>query len=240
MIELLSSVIEAHGGQKNWDRFSDFAADLGVNGILCDEMGWTGMVPESRLLFSLRKQRTVISLSGGQGTLLVQPDLVSHMDTHGLYRASLAHPREHLLRAERSDWDVLRTAYFFANIIRYSVTAPFLYALPGFLTEEIEPWTEGDETWRGLKIVFPREMEAPVQVQYAHYGSDGLLRRMRSRIDILENLELVSYITSYDQVNGIWIATCQDVFTCDNPRLKPKGPRIGEIRLSKYFLSERL
>jgi hypothetical protein len=234
-------VIEAHGGLENWNRFSDFATNVEIRGRLCEQTGWTGMVPESRLLLSLREQRTIVSLQGGHGTLLVQPDLVSHLDEHGEYQASLGHPREALLRNTKlPGWDVLKTGYFLASIIRYSVTAPFLYASPGFQTEEIEPWIENGETWRGLKILFPREIEAPIHLQHAYYGPNGLLRRLRNKVDVMDDLELVSFVTSYDLVEGIWIATCRDVFACNELGLKLDGPPLGEIRLTKYFLSERL
>ena len=35
------------------------------------------------------------------------------------------------------------------------LTTPFHFAMPGFAVEEIEPWREDDELWRGLRVTYP-------------------------------------------------------------------------------------
>jgi hypothetical protein len=50
------------------------------------------------------------------------------------------------------------------------LNTPFLMALPGFQVEEIEPWREGEETWRVLRVTFPAEIES-------HCPDPGVLLR---------------------------------------------------------------
>ncbi len=94
MNDLLELAINAHGGLTQWQKFSDLVADVNLKGQFCVERGSVGMVPNSKLLLSLRQSRTVVLLPGGQGRLVIQPDLISHLDERGLYVGSLRHPQE--------------------------------------------------------------------------------------------------------------------------------------------------
>ena len=55
-------------------------------------------------------------------------------------------------------WDVLDRAYFNGYALWTYLTTPFLFALPGFAVDEIQPWQENGETWRGLRVTFPPEI----------------------------------------------------------------------------------
>jgi hypothetical protein len=239
LANLLDFVISAHGGLARWETYSDVVTDIEVRGKLCEARGWRGMVPKSKLLLSLRDQRTMILLPEGEGRLIMQPELVAQLDGQGLELSSLAHPRRTILQDEVTEnWDVLRTAYFIGSVIRHAVTAPFLYTQPGFETEELEPWSEAGEVWRVLKVNFPANFEWPVQSQVAYYGSDGLLRKLWNISDVLGGMELVEYVTSYERVDGIMVATSREVFASDSQGRKREQQHLGQIRLNGFFFAD--
>ena len=56
-------------------------------------------------------------------------------------------------RGQRQEtaWGDLHVAYFKSYALWTYLTIPFLYAYPGFVTEELPPWREDGETHDGLK-----------------------------------------------------------------------------------------
>ena len=239
MNSLLEYVLEAHGGLELWNRFLDLVTDVEIGGQICERKGLTGLMPRSRLFLSLREQRVVILLPGGQERSLIYPDRVSIVGGGGSQLASLADPRSALLQeGPDAPWDILRGAYFVGRTEWRHVTAPFLYTYPGFETEEIEPWHENGEIWRVLKVTFPRSIEPHTRIQYAYYGGDGLLRRHRCKIDILGGLDRAIYVRSYEKVNGIMMPTSRELLGCNANGRKVDGPPLVTIRLSSTFFSD--
>ncbi len=51
------------------------------------------------------------------------------------------------------------------------LNTPFLFALDGVKTEEIEPWRENGETWRRLKVTFPPNIASHSTVQTFFFGA---------------------------------------------------------------------
>ncbi|MDB5479170.1 MAG: hypothetical protein JWO83_223, partial [Caulobacteraceae bacterium] len=83
------------------------------------------------------------------------------------------------------------------------LTQPFLYAYPGFLTEEVEPWEENGETWRRLKVTFPDNIVSHTREQITYFGPDGLMRRHDYAVDVLGGAMGAHYIHDYREVSGI-------------------------------------
>ena len=236
--DLLSFVIDAHGGLARWNLFSDFVTDVDVRGKICSPGRWGALVPRSRLLFSLRNQRTIIFLPDGEGHWIVEPFRISQFDSHQIERASLAHPGLALMREPSiSKWDSFRTAYFMANVIRHAAIGPFLYTLPGFRTEELAPWNEQGQTWRVLKVEFPPDQEVPFHSRLAYFGADGLLRRIQSKPDVLGGLDLIEEVTSYARVDGLQVPVSREVFTCDSNGRRNEGESLGRIQLRNFFFA---
>mgnify|MGYP001392129888 CR=1 FL=1 len=59
------------------------------------------------------------------------------------------------LQALTTAWDIVQVAYFNGYARWTYLTTPFFMAMPGFHVTEIEPWKEGSEIWRGLRVRFP-------------------------------------------------------------------------------------
>ena len=84
-------------------------------------------------------------------------------------------------------WDDLNLAYFSGYAMWNYLNTPFIFALPGFQTEEIEPWDENGEKRRRLKVAFPDHIatHCPEQIFHVNGGRldlpGGLQRAGRRR-----------------------------------------------------------
>jgi hypothetical protein len=76
-------------------------------------------------------------------------------------------------------------AYFASEALWTYLTSPFLYTYPGFESEEIEPWHENGEEWRGLKVTFPDHIASHTKTQITHFGPNGLMRHRNYAVNIL-------------------------------------------------------
>lgn len=100
-------------------------------------------------------------------------------------------------------WDRLQLAYFAGYAMWTYLTTPFLFAMDGVATEELQPWPENDEMWRRLKVTFPHSIATHSTVQIFHFGSDGLLRRHDYDAEVLGGTPAAHYVHEYEKVSGI-------------------------------------
>jgi hypothetical protein len=100
------------------------------------------------------------------------PDRVAIETTGGQVVAERSHARAgfdgHVLD---KPWDWLNLVYFCGYTQCNYLTTPFSFAQPGYLSEELEPWPEDGQTWRRLKVTFPRAHRNALR------GTGLLLRR---------------------------------------------------------------
>jgi hypothetical protein len=108
-----------------------------------------------------------------------------------------------------SPWDNIHLAYFSGEALWTYLNTPFLYAWPGFVTEEIAPIEVDGETWRRLKVTFPDHIKSHTRQQISCFGPDGLLRRSDFTIDVIGGATGLVYATDYRDVDGIIIPTAR-------------------------------
>jgi hypothetical protein len=116
-------------------------------------------------------------------------------------------------------WDQLHAAYFNGYALWTYLTQPFLYAYPGFVTDEIEPWEENGETWRRLKVIFPDNIASHAREQITYFGADGLMRRHDYAVDVLPAPTISTTIT---RSAGSW---CPPSAGLSSWRRQPAGAR---------------
>jgi hypothetical protein len=75
-------------------------------------------------------------------------------------------------------WDHLDLLYFAGYALWNYLCAPFLFAKPGFVAEEIEPWDEQNEQWRRLRVTFPLTVPTRCREQVFYFDARTLLRRV--------------------------------------------------------------
>ena len=74
----------------------------------------------------------------------------------------------------------LHRAFFNGEALWTYLATPFAFAMDGFRVEETEPWQEGNETWRLLRVYFPGSIETHCQVQDSFF--DREIRAPPSRL----------------------------------------------------------
>ena len=153
----------------------------------------------------LHEQRASVTPFGGPDQLTAfSPDRIAIEKTDGTVIAERSAPRESFRdHGENSPWDPLHRAYFNGYALWSYLTMPFLFTWPGVATEEIEPWLEGTQHWRRLRVTFPEHIATHCAVQDFYFGEDLLLRRHDYKVDISGGLPAAQYLGDYLEADGL-------------------------------------
>jgi hypothetical protein len=104
-------------------------------------------------------------------------------------------------------WDDLHIAYFSGYAMWNYLNTPFMFALPGFATEEIEPWNENGQTWRRLRVSFPESVATHSPEQIFYISGDGLIARLDYFAKVTGGVPTAHYMSDYRDFDGIRIPT---------------------------------
>jgi hypothetical protein len=104
-------------------------------------------------------------------------------------------------------WDDLNLAYFSGYAMWNYLTTPFIFALPGFQAEEIEPWDENGEKRRRLKVTFPDHMATHCAEQVFHINGEGLICRLDYSAPVAGGAPTAHYLSQHRDFDGIKVAT---------------------------------
>jgi hypothetical protein len=153
----------------------------------------------------LHEQRASVTPFGGPDQLTAfSPDRIAIEKTDGTVIAERSAPRESFRdHGENSPWDPLHRAYFNGYALWSYLTMPFLFTWPGVATAEIEPWQEGAQHWRRLRVTFPEHIATHCAVQDFYFGEDFLLRRHDYKVDISGGLPAAQYLGDYLEADGL-------------------------------------
>ncbi|RTE89487.1 hypothetical protein [Bradyrhizobium sp. LVM 105] len=208
MIPLLTDAIEAHGGLNRWKSHHALTATIVSGGDLWALKG----VPQDPVARTMRVElhrqwASVAPFGTGRHTDFTS-DRIAILAADGSLVAERSNPRSSFARHDlRTSWDPLHRAYFNGYALWTYLTTPFLLAMDGFEVEEIEPWREGAETWRGLRATFPAKIASHSSEQDFYFGEDMLIRRHDYHVDIAGSFPAAQYVTDPVNVDGIWIPT---------------------------------
>jgi hypothetical protein len=119
-------------------------------------------------------------------------------------------------------WDRLRLLYFAGYALWGYLTQPFLFAMPGFESREIEPWEENGETWRRLAVTFPAGIPAHSREQVYYFDSELRLRRNDYTAEVLGRwAKGAHYSDEHRESGGLLFPTRRRVY----PRKRSNRPR---------------
>ncbi len=104
-------------------------------------------------------------------------------------------------------WGPLHRAYFNGYAMWLYLNSPFLLAMDGVETGEIDPWREGDEEWRVLRAFFPGSMVTHSRQQDFYFDQALDLRRHDYRVDIAGGFPASQLIGDYVDAQGIRVLT---------------------------------
>lgn len=222
MNELLSTVLEAHGGLERWSRFNTAHARLVTGGGLWALKGLIQDPAPRQMTVSLQEEFASVSPFGRpEWRTSFRPDRVAIETLDGQVIREQDNPRALFNgHAMNTAWDPLHRAYFNGYAMWTYLTTPFLLAMPGFEVLEIEPLAEGDELWRGLRARFPSHLASHCEQQDLYFGSDCLLRRHDYQVDVAGSFPVAQYVDRIVDVQGFKMPTRRRAYV-RGPDLRP-------------------
>lgn len=222
MSDLLTTVIDAHGGADRWRRVAEIKVGFNFFGGLLDLKGFPGhWRPTARV--SAHQPRTVFEGFGAPGERWVfTPERVWIEAPGGVVLSERDHPRAAFSgHVRETPWDALHLTYFLGYAIWNYLTTPFLFLSPGFSVNELAPHKEGLETWRVLEVTYPPEIPAHTAVQKLYFDGDAMLRRLDYVTDVLGGVA-AHYCYDAKSFSGLTMPTLRRVV-----RRTPEGPLLS-------------
>src|ERR1700751_3354119 len=215
MNELLTKVLEAHGGLERWRTYNKVEATI-VSG--CGFFALKGVLQDAnprRMTVWLHEERSSVSPYGApdQRTIFT-PDRIAIEQLDGTLVAERLAPRDSFAGHQMSTpRDALHRAYFNGEALWTYLTTPFLLAMDGVRVEETESWRQGSETWRVLRAYFPRSIETHSLIQDFFFAEDLMLRRHDYRVNIAGGFAAAQLTSDYVDANGIRLPSKRRPYT---------------------------
>jgi hypothetical protein len=209
MNSLLRDVLAAHGGIDRWERYGKVTATIVSGGALFDAKGIKPDTTPRKVSAATKRELTTARPSGNPDwKMTFVPDRVVIEDGKGAVVAERRHPRNAFAgHSYETPWNPVHRAYFSGYALWTYLNTPFLLAMTGFEVEEIDPWIEGNETWRVLRAKFPDDIASHSSTQNFYFGPDFLLRRHDYQVDIAGSFPAAQYVYGLQEFAGFWFPT---------------------------------
>lgn len=218
MNELLTKILEAHGGLDRWNEAEKVDAAVLTGGGFFPLKGIPLNASPLRMTARLHEEQMMLFPFGSSDQRMVfTPERIAVEKLDDTLVAERRAPRDAFAGHQMSTpWDALHLAYFSGEALWTYFTSPFLLAKKGVQVEESEPWREGEETWRVLRTYFPGSIETHCQVQDFFFGEDLTLHRYDYQVNVAGGFAAAQLVSDYITVNGIRLPTKR--------RAYPRGP----------------
>lgn len=215
MSDLLQQVLGAYGGLDRWRRRETLSARVRGGGRLWRLKGQEGVMDDVVAHLDLHRQSISHTPSGPPGPRSVfTPERVAVETLAGEVVEERHGPRESFAghRLE-TPWDRLHAAYFTGYALWTYLTEPFSLAGPGVAAEEWGTWREQGETWRRLKVVFPKDFAAHRRENVYHVDAEGLIRRHDYVSEVFgpDAPAVAHYVSDHREVDGIVVPATRRV-----------------------------
>ena len=222
MNELLSRALDAHGGLDQWNRFEMVHATIVSGGQLWAMKGTPqDPVPREMKVATKYEWASVTPFGSPDQRTDFTPRRIAIQKSDGTAVSERLDPAAHAEgKAVDAPWDLLDRAYFNGYALWTYLTTPFLFALPGFVVDEIQPWRENGQTWRGLRVTFPPEVASHSKTQDFYFGPDFLLRRHDYYVEASGGFAAAQYVYEPVMAQGITFPTKRRAYMRDD-RMAP-------------------
>jgi hypothetical protein len=217
MAELLDLVLQAHGGIERWRTFDTVRATFASSGGLLPMKGLDVTPLPSEAVATTREETLLIEgYRRPDWRMRFAPDRVVIETTNGEIVEERINPRESFVgHTLTTAWDLMQVAYFNGYARWTYLTTPFFMAMPGFHVTEIEPWKEGSEIWRGLRVRFPSSIASHSAEQEFYFGPDLLLRRHDYWLEIAGGVPIAQYVYDIIEADGFRFPSRRRAFPRD-------------------------
>ena len=213
MNSLAQLTIDAHGGFERWQRFEHVSAHLRTGGVLWALKHQHGVLDDVNVRVALRREWASHSpFVKPHLRTSFEPNRVAIETTDGRVVEERLMPRDSFAgHALDTPWDQLQLAYFAGYAMWTYLTTPFVFAMDGVATEELDPWRENGESWRRLKVTFPSHLATHCTVQTFYFDAEALLRRHDYDADVLGGTPAAHYVHDYREFSGLLVPTTRRV-----------------------------
>lgn len=206
MTNLLQQVIAAHGGS-NWGRFDSAYAEITIAGTIWDAND--GVAPFADAYIEMKTAKEFVSISpkiGFAGKSLFRPNILTLETAEGGMVETQYNPRSAFIPSgEEQAWDTFQIAYICSYSVWNILTQPFLFGYSGFEAAELPSLELKGEIVRRLKVTFPPSVAAHSRQLICFVGADGLIRRQDMSFDLLGGIDVTSFPSDYEDIQGIMV-----------------------------------
>jgi hypothetical protein len=235
MNDLARLAMDAHGGLDRWRRFKTVSARLLQGGALWQLKGQAGVLDDVHLTVDLRNEWASHRPFGHPDRhSAFQPDRVAIETNDGRVVEERANPRESFRgHAFETPWDSLQLAYFAGYAMWTYINTPFLFALPGVESDELESWQENGETLRRLKVTFPESIATHSVEQTFYFDRQGRLKRHDYEVDVAGGASAAHYVSGLTDVSGILVPTKHMIYPRQPDGNAAPAPLVVSIDISE-------
>jgi hypothetical protein len=215
MNELLTKVIDAHGGLERWRSYAKVEATIVSGGGF---FALKGVLPDAdprRMAVWLHEERSSVTPYGApdQRTMFT-PDRITIEKLDGTTVAERLAPKDSFAGHQmHTPWDPLHLAYFNGEALWTYLATPFVFAMDGFRIEETAPWREGKETWRVLRVYFPGSIGTHCEVQDFFFDEKLELRRHDYSVNVAGGFAAAQLMLEYTEANGMRLPSKRRAYT---------------------------
>jgi hypothetical protein len=96
----------------------------------------------------------------------------------------------------------LHLTYFVGYAMCNYLATPFCFAMPSFVTRELDSHTENGHIWRVLDVTFPDSNPTHCKVQKFYYHDYFMLRRMDYTVDVVKDV-VSHYCWNHKEFGGL-------------------------------------
>ncbi len=241
MHDLIEKAIDAAGGIAAWNKVRQIAFDFTPQGPSLHARGPVGIAATQspmRAIVDTRRQHVAFEPFLAPDRRAIYTPGRTWVETQdGTLLEDQHDPRASLTTMTPGmPWSAPQLVYFFGYSLWLYLTLPFNFLKPGITAEEVEPWREDGEIWRGLRISYPADFPAHTAQQTHYFDDDGLMRRQDYTVDVRQNLSAAHYLLDYAMFDGLRLPTKRRIFVMGEDRMPNRDRLLIAADLQNYQL----
>jgi len=229
-VDLLTGVLNAHGGVGRWRQFTRVEATLVSGGLLFELKGMPQDSTPRRMTAALAREWASVQPFGADDQRTdFTPDRVAIEKLDGSLVAERLQPRDSFNgHTVTTPWDPLQRAYFNGYALWTYLTSPFLVSLPGISVRGLQPINENGVKLSGLQVQFGPDFASHSTLQEFYFGPELLLARHDYRVDVAGGFHAVQYVSELVDADGILVPTKRRAYRCG----EDGRPNLSELMVS--------
>jgi hypothetical protein len=239
MLDIIHSSIEAYGGLPRWKSIHQIHATLNPGGMALKLRGHEAFASRpTRMTVDTRLQRVTFDPFLAPDQIGVYTPFRTSVETpQGVVIEGLDNPRQSFA-FDGTPWTAPQLAYFAGYAMWTYFTLPFSLLSEGVQCEEIKPWIEDGETWRAVKVTFPKSYVTHSSEQILYFDDKGLIRRQDYAVEIAGGATAAHYLYEHQTFGGIIFPVRRRIYPCGPDRQPNRDVVVMAADLSDFDFVE--